>query len=133
MTLQNCPLLLQLFFLLMFQQLLRILFIMEMSLFHIKILFFNPAMQLDMQLNFSMQLMQFKHIIFQLSHPLICLFLCANTDCYEGFKTVYNTEISEKYHPILMAAMENAERAPPAILTNTKVHDIIQCFQCGKF
>jgi len=29
--------------------------------------------------------------------------------------------------------MENAERAPPAILTNTKVHDIIQCFQCGKF
>ncbi|CAG8701923.1 4682_t:CDS:2 [Rhizophagus irregularis] len=56
-----------------------------------------------------------------------------NTDCYEGFKTVYNTEISEKYHPILMAAMENAERAPPAILTNTKVHDIIQCFQCGKF
>uniref|UniRef100_U9UFF9 Uncharacterized protein n=2 Tax=Rhizophagus irregularis TaxID=588596 RepID=U9UFF9_RHIID len=57
----------------------------------------------------------------------------SNTDCYEGFKTVYNTEISEKYHPILMAAMENAERAPPAILTNTKVHDIIQCFQCGKF
>ena len=29
--------------------------------------------------------------------------------------------------------MENAERAPPAILTNTKVRDIIQCFQCGKF
>ena len=28
--------------------------------------------------------------------------------------------------------MENAERAPAAVLTNTKVRDIIQCFQCGK-
>ncbi|GBC39887.2 hypothetical protein GLOIN_2v1773882 [Rhizophagus irregularis DAOM 181602=DAOM 197198] len=32
-----------------------------------------------------------------------------------------------------MAAMESTERAPAAVLTNTKVRDIIQCFQCGKF
>jgi hypothetical protein len=29
--------------------------------------------------------------------------------------------------------MENAERAPAAVLTNTNVRNIIQCFQCGKF
>ncbi|CAG8539089.1 22726_t:CDS:2 [Rhizophagus irregularis] len=52
-----------------------------------------------------------------------------NTDCYEGFNC--NTETSEKYRPTLMAAMENT-RAPPAILTNTKVRDIIQCFSMWK-
>ena len=60
MTLQNCFLPLQLFFLLMFQQLLKILSIIEMFLFHIKIPSFNLVIQLDMQLNF---LIQFKCII----------------------------------------------------------------------
>ncbi|GBB90533.1 hypothetical protein RclHR1_17510002 [Rhizophagus clarus] len=57
----------------------------------------------------------------------------SNTDCYEEFKTVYNIETTEKFRSTLIAAMENTERASPSILTNTKVRDIIQYFQCGKF
>ncbi|CAB4445018.1 unnamed protein product [Rhizophagus irregularis] len=68
-----------------------------------------------------------------ISSKCILTHLHSNSDCYEEFKTVYNTETTEKFHPTLIVAMENTERAPPSILTNTKVRDIIQCFQCGKF
>jgi hypothetical protein len=32
-----------------------------------------------------------------------------------------------------MIAIKNTERILAAVLINTKVRDIIQCFQCGKF
>ncbi|PKY62399.1 hypothetical protein RhiirA4_488807, partial [Rhizophagus irregularis] len=57
----------------------------------------------------------------------------SNTDCYKEFETIYRTDTTEQFRPTLITAIENAERAPAAILTNTKVRDIIQCFQCGKF
>ncbi|CAB4476879.1 unnamed protein product [Rhizophagus irregularis] len=57
----------------------------------------------------------------------------SNTDCYKKFETVYRTDTTEQFRSTLMAAMESTERVPAAVLTNTKVRDIIQCFQCGKF
>ncbi|RGB32122.1 hypothetical protein C1646_670405 [Rhizophagus diaphanus] len=48
--------------------------------------------------------------------------------CYKEFETIYHTDTTEQFRLTLITAIENAERAPAAILTNTKVRDIIQCF-----
>lgn len=56
-----------------------------------------------------------------------------DNDRYADFKSIYGTETTEQHHPTLIAAMLNSERAPSTIFANTKVRNIIQCFQCGKF
>ena len=61
------------------------------------------------------------------------MYLIVEKDHYADFKNVYGKITIEQYRPILMVAIENAERVLSIIFTNTKVHDIIQCFQCGKF
>src|ERR1051325_5829333 len=59
--------------------------------------------------------------------------ILVNNEHYANFKSVYGTETTELHRPTLIAAMLNAEWAPSNIFTNTKVRNIIQCFQCGKF
>ena len=49
-------------------------------------------------------------------------------DYYADFKNVYDTETTEQHHPTLIEVMQNSERALSTIFTNTKVHNIIQCF-----
>uniref|UniRef100_U9TFW0 Uncharacterized protein n=1 Tax=Rhizophagus irregularis (strain DAOM 181602 / DAOM 197198 / MUCL 43194) TaxID=747089 RepID=U9TFW0_RHIID len=53
--------------------------------------------------------------------------------CYKKFETVYHTDIAEQFHFMLMMAIKSIERVSAAVLTNTKVCDIIQYFQYKKF
>ncbi|PKK63598.1 hypothetical protein RhiirC2_788663 [Rhizophagus irregularis] len=59
-----------------------------------------------------------------------------DNDRYTDFKSIYGTEITEQYHPTLIAAMLNSERASSTIFVNTK-QSIFKCivddwdYSCG--